>query len=150
MPERTDKSGPLRRSEKLDFAAGTDVRLLDAVMLQRDLCSRDMDHLCGWKSGTFTALRSRGIPGEDTWPQIERALGCAIVTDSRTFDLRQACFKKFGFDPAILNAPELRTWVKKLALAHHLPSAPRRADYVDAILRYFSVNSGSLKSRQKS
>jgi hypothetical protein len=115
-------------------------RFVRGLMAQRDLNGRDMDRLLGAKDGTFRACRMRGFDSAHLRAGVERVLGVRIWSDVNTFDLRQACFRRYGFDPALLNIPELRQWVRKLEIAARLPPQPKREQLVEAILQHFAAN----------
>ena len=115
------------------------VRKVNALMVSMDLGPRDVDQRAGWKEGSFSAYRSRGFPDEACRAKVERAFGHRLFCDERTWLLRDACFRRYSFDPAFLVKSELLAWIEKLSLLRRVPANPTHAQLVSVLLDHMAI-----------
>ena len=151
MSEAVTSSRPLTKAQR-EIIAGEkraamlgnqdslEVRLINALMLSRNLDARMMDEKCGFEPGTFSALRSKDFSGEGTRAKVERAFSCRVWCDEHTWHLREACFRRFGFDPSILQRSELKEWIDRLDIRHRVPPSADRAALVQTVLNFLAAN----------
>jgi hypothetical protein len=116
------------------------VRLVNALILCRGIDCRVLDEKRGCEAGTFSAMRSKDFPGESIRAKVERSLSCRIFSDERTWHLREACFRRYSFDPALLEKAELKEWIARLDIQHRVPPNAGRPALVQTILNFFAAN----------
>lgn len=135
-------SPPPRNPNRTSFPAApecVEVKQINALLLCNGWAPRDVDSRAGWNEGTFAQARTRNFP-EGTHARVERVFGVRIWCDERTWLLRDACFRRYQFDPALLNKGELRAWLKKLSLTHRVPANPTCEQLVSALLNHMAAN----------
>jgi hypothetical protein len=132
MPKEAANAAALIETLGTDFLAG--------VMFARDLNSRDMDQMCGFRPGHFCEQRTRNFPGEESKAIIENRLMVRIWDSEQRFNLRMACQRRYQFDPCLLTVPELKRWVRQLDIAHRVPPSPTRDQLISGLLQHLAVN----------
>jgi len=117
-----------------------EVRQVNALLLTRGWAPRDVDHLCGWADGTFSAERSRNFSGGDgVRARVERAFSTRIWSDERTWLLREACVRRYAFDPALQERAVLRAWIKQLGLEHRTNGSATRDQMASVLLNHMAT-----------
>jgi hypothetical protein len=132
MSNAAPKTTDLAQTIGADFLAG--------IMAARDLNSRDMDHLLGFRHGLFAEMRCKNFPSEQARALVENRMAVRIWETEQRFNLRMACQRRYHFDPCLLSVPELRRWVRQLGIADRLKPQANRDELIDAILAHFAAN----------
>jgi hypothetical protein len=130
------------KTESLSETIGAS--FLAGIMVTRDLSARDMDNLCGLRTGHFGEARTKNFPGEQLRALIENRLRVRIWESEQRFNLRMACQRKYNFDPCLLTIPELRRWTRQLDLTARLRPNASRDQLIEAVLQHLAANPKSL------
>ena len=143
MPMNTTTSRPPRPAparRRGGEPESLEVRQVNALLLTRGWAPRDVDHLCGWADGTFSAERSRNFSGGDgVRARVERAFFTRIWSDERTWLLREACVRRYAFDPALQERAVLRAWIKQLGLEHRTNGSATRDQMASVLLNHMAT-----------
>lgn len=121
------------------FGRTAEVRALDAILDAKDMTVRSFAPLVGIPNSTLAASVSKGVPEIRYRHRIEAALGWIPVWSSpRSVELRRQCFLSLGFDPCLLDVPELKD---KISIHNiRLVPAKNREELIEAILLHAELN----------
>jgi hypothetical protein len=121
-------------------------QLVRTEMARRGLDLGQLAAACGIGGRTLSARISEGLGDDALRLKLEAAFlwEISLISDSTTLAFRRRCSRSLGFDPHVLNLPDLRRQAARLQV-RDLSTSDTREAVLDKLAAHLAANPTLLK-----